>query len=285
MRDFSIRSQNDLKGLDVERSSIMEWTAPPVPEDIPCGDMPGDSIRISGDHIRKADTVFPILMRKLMDIKESRQAEGRPMKAVVSVYGGSGVGKSETASVLSFYLREAGIGAYTMSGDNYPHRIPKYNDMERARVYEEGGEQALKAYLGSELEINFKEVNEIIRLFKSGEDTIHLRRMGRSETELWYEPVDLSGTEVMVLEWTHGNNAELRGVDIPVFLASTPAETLAHRIARNRDGDPDSPFVTMVLGMEQDLLTSQVGRAEIVISKQGDLISAEEYLDRIRNEK
>ena len=27
--------------------------------------------------------------------------------------------------------------AYTLSGDNYPHRIPKYNDAERLHVFRE----------------------------------------------------------------------------------------------------------------------------------------------------
>ena len=129
------------------------------------------------------------------------------------------------------------------------------------------------------------EVNEILRQFHEGADTIVLRRMGRTETELWYEPVDFSKVQVLILEWTHGNNDLLRGVDIPVFLGSTPAETLAHRIRRNRDGNPDSPFVTKVLEMEQDLLTSQGGKAAFIISKDGDVITYEEYLEKIANEK
>lgn len=28
-----------------------------------------------------------------------------------------------------------GIGCYTLSGDNYPHRIPLYNDAERLRIF------------------------------------------------------------------------------------------------------------------------------------------------------
>ena len=261
---------------------ITDWKAPAIPSDIPCGDMPGDKVKIGEDHIRKAQTIFPLIVK---EIERLQAAEPSRSKFVVSVYGGSGVGKSETASLLSFYLNEAGIGAYTMSGDNYPHRIPANNDAERERVYEEGGVDALREYLGSELETNFKEVNEILRLFHSGEKVIYLRRMGRSEKELWYEPVDFSNIQVLVLEWTHGNNAHLRGVDVPVFLGSTPAETLAHRIARGRDGNPDSPFVTMVLGLEQDLLTSQAGTAAIIISKSGDVITAEEYMEKIDAEK
>lgn len=31
------------------------------------------------------------------------------------------------------------MGAYTLSGDNYPHRIPLYNDAERMRIFRTGG--------------------------------------------------------------------------------------------------------------------------------------------------
>ena len=261
---------------------LKDWTAPALPESIPHGDMPGDSIHISEDHIQKANIIFPLLIAEMEKIKEN---DPNRNKIVVSVCGGSGVGKSETASLLSYYLNEAGIGAYTMSGDNYPHRIPKYNDIERERVYAESGEAGLRAYLGSELEINFKEVNEILRLFHSGVDTIYLRRMGRTETALSYEPVDFSNVEVMMLEWTHGNNDNLRGIDIPILLGSTPAETLAHRIRRNRDKAPDSPFVTMVLGFEQDMLTAQSPKAKIILSKQGEVISCEEYVRRVNESK
>lgn len=265
----------DLNKLDNRKT-------PDLPDNIPHGDMPGDSVHIKGDHILKAQTIFPALMDEIGKIKKD---DPERQKIVVSVCGGSGVGKSETASLLSFYLNSMGIGTYTMSGDNYPHRIPEYNDLERERVYAESGEEGLRAYLGSELEINFKEVNEILRLFHAGENTIYLRRMGRSETELWYEPVDFSDIDVLMLEWTHGNNDNLRGVDIPILLGSTPAETLAHRLERNRDKAPDSPFITMVLGMEQDLLTSQSPKAKIILSKKGDIISCDEYIRRVNESK
>ncbi len=266
----------------METKQIGGRTIPDLPGSIPHGDMPGDSVHIKAGHILKAQTIFPLLIDEIEKIKND---DPERQKIVVSVCGGSGVGKSETASLLSFYPNSMGIGTYTMSGDNYPHRIPKYNDLERERVYAESGEAGLRAYLGSELEINFKEVNEIIRLFHSGETTIYLRRMGRSETELWYEPVDFSNTDVLMLEWTHGNNSNLRGIDIPILLGSTPAETLAHRLERNRDKAPDSPFITMVLGMEQDLLTSQAPGAKIILSKQGDIIDCDEYIRRVNESK
>lgn len=108
-----------------------------VPADIPHGDMPGDKIRIGEEHIRKAGTLFPRLLEELA-------RTGRD-KVVVSVYGGSGVGKSEIASLLAFGLREAGIGSYVISGDNYPRRIPLYNDAERVRVFRTAGLKGMVA--------------------------------------------------------------------------------------------------------------------------------------------
>ena len=103
------------------------WNLPPVPQNIPHGDMPGDKICISGEHIAKAGVLYPRLREEMERLGQER--------VVVCVCGGSGVGKSEIASVLAYYLRQAGLGTYVLSGDNYPHRIPEDNDRERVRVY------------------------------------------------------------------------------------------------------------------------------------------------------
>ena len=103
--------------------------------------MPGDKVEIGEDHIAKANTVIKALVPMMA---EQAKAEGKK-KIVIAVCGGSGVGKSETASLLSYYFNQNGIGSYTMSGDNYPRRIPMYNDAERLRIYRyEGLQQMLK---------------------------------------------------------------------------------------------------------------------------------------------
>ncbi len=103
--------------------------------------------------------------------------------------------------------------------------------------------------------------------------------MGRITTDLWYDPVDFSDINVLVIEWTHGNNPNLNGVDVPILLNSTPEETLAHRRARNRDGKTDSPFTTMVLAIEQDKLKSQASTAGMIITKDCELIDYDKYLE------
>ena len=288
---------------------------PELPKGIPHGDMPGDSVMIGPEHKRKARLIF------------SRLGELLPLsqggRFVIALCGGSGVGKSEIASVLAFYLRANGIGAYVLSGDNYPHRIPRDNDRERERVFREGGVQGLAAqgllnpemtdtlrqlweketdadpkeaeerpwltvyqragrraltgYLGTENEIGFSELSDILARFHQGEDRIYLRRLGRAPEDMWYDRVDLSAVRVLIVEWTHGSSDHLSGIDFPVLLNSTPAETLAHRRSRHRDGKTDSAFTSMVLDIEQKKLEAQAHKARLIISKQGQELSYAAY--------
>ena len=306
--------------------NINDWTAPALQEEITHGDMPGDKVEIDENHVAKAGKIFPELLKMLKDMA----LEGRD-RAVITVCGGSGVGKSEIASLLSFYFNELGIGSYTMSGDNYPRRIPMYNDAERLRIfrecgiekmiedgvyteerfetlhqyqldgddankehvaenpwfksYLEGGIAGLKGYLGTMNESGFEKVEAILDKFKAGENHIWLKRMGRTDTELWYSDVDFSDTGILIIEWTHGNSDNYKGVDIPVLLNSTPQETLAHRRARNRDGKTDSPFTMRVLEVEQGMLHAQAKKAKIIVSKAGELLTYEQYLDIMKNQE
>lgn len=289
---------------------IENYIIPTIIGSIPHGDMPGDVIQINDEHIKKASTIFPLLVEEINKLSED--------KIVISVFGGSGVGKSEIASVLSYYLNQNGINTYIMSGDNYPYRIPLYNDAERLsifrseglkalvkenlynddikeslarlwekeidsdtklieeypflNVYQKGGRVGLKNYLGTTNEQDYNQVNEIIKEFKDGKDKIYFKRMGRSEDERFYDLIDTTKTNILIIEWTHGGNANLEGIDIPILLNSTPEETKAHRLSRARDGKVDSAFTTMVLEIEQEELDDRRGSAKIVISKQGEIL-------------
>jgi hypothetical protein len=303
----------------------MTMDLPSIPDlrSIPTGDMPGDKVQITEQHVAKAQVIFP----RLWELLEPLLAASPQHRAVVAVHGGSGVGKSEIGSLLAHYLNELGVGAYVMSGDNYPRRVPRMNDAERLRIfragglrglveadryadevrasladlqaldldadrgqvvdhpwlatYQKAGRRALARYLGTEHEIDFDQVNQILASFRNGASRLQLKRMGRTETDVWYETVDTSDTRVIVLEWTHGNNDRLTEVDIPILLNSTPEETLAHRRSRARDGAVDSPFTTTVLELEQALLHSQAGKARIIVSKSGEVIDYDTYLEHM----
>jgi hypothetical protein len=304
---------------------LAAWQPPRIADlaTVPTGDMPGDKVVIGEKHVAKADVVFRALAPLVAPILDGPA----PGKVVISVHGGSGVGKSEVGSLLAYYFNALGVGAYAMSGDNYPHRIPKDNDHERLLVfreaaikglvasgqftrerntqlqqvqaenqdanptlsdrwpwmaaYQSAGRAGLAGYLGTPRETDFAEVSAILAAFKGGASPLMLKRMGRTASELWYDAVDMTSTRVLVIEWTHGNNDNLAGVDIPILLNSTPQETLEHRRSRNRDGAVDAPFTTMVLEIEQGLLASQAHRAKIIVAKSGDIISYEEFKARM----
>ncbi len=302
-----------------------EWNPPQINlNSVKTGDMPGDKIKINKSHIEKANIIFPHLLQKLESLDGQR--------LVISVYGGSGSGKSEIASVLGYYCNQQNYTSYILSGDNYPYRIPEFNDWERLSVFRNAGlnalarnkqfandwmiklhqkwsdmedinpktftdeesawmnvyfnvgKEALASYLGTEKETDFSMVNHIIKLFKAGENKINLKRMGRTTDDIRYEAADFSGVQVLLIEWTHGNNQLLEGVDFPVFLFSTPAETLAHRLARARDKNTDTPLISLVLEIEQEKLISQAGTAKLIISKDGELISPAELHNRLKEQ-
>ena len=232
-------------------------TYPPIPSRLPAGDMPNTYVTINDEIIHKARTLLPFILEEIKELKQK--------KTVISVYGSSGTGKSSISAVLSRYLSHLGFNTYVLSGDNYPHRIPVYNDRQRELLFQEAGEDALVQYLGSEYEVNYKEVNGILFEFHTGRDRIFLRRMGRTPESLYYEPVSFGDVDVMILEWTHGNNPSLRGIDIPVYLEGTPEDTVAARLSRNRDPGADSEFVSRVLHIEHDLLESQRDTAKIIL--------------------
>lgn len=308
---------------------LATWHAPEIADlsHVPTGDMPGDKVVIGEKHVAKANVVFRALAKLVQPVLDGPG----PGKVVVSVHGGSGVGKSEVGSLLAYYFNTLGIGAYVMSGDNYPHRIPRDNDHERLRVfrehgikglvtsgqftharnaelqalqvsdqdadaalcgehpwlsaYQDAGRAGLESYLGTPRETDFAEVSSVLAEFKAGRSPIMLKRMGREPSELWYDAVDMSDIRVLVIEWTHGNNDNLTGVDIPILLNSTPHETLEHRRSRNRDGAVDAPFTTLVLQIEQGLLARQAHRAKLIVAKSGDIVSFEDFMAQMAAEE
>lgn len=120
--------------LKEKLEKIVNWKPPLLGDEMIFGDMPGDKIKIGEDHLLKAEKIFPILVEELKNYDN---------KVVVSVFGGSGVGKSEIASLLANYLIKENIKSYIISGDNYPRRIPLYNDAERLSVFRANGLRGL----------------------------------------------------------------------------------------------------------------------------------------------
>ena len=299
--------------------AIQSWQPPQVPEDIPQGDMPGDKVWIGPQTTEKANVTFKAVLPMLKQALESSEHK----KAVIAVAGGSGTGKTCVSALLTYYLNQIGVGAYTLSGDNYPRRYPELNDAERMRIfrlggvrgmlrdgvysqesaavlkelqladldadpgqagrhpwlasYQSAGRRELSAYLGTELEQEYGQLEDVLKQFKSGAEKLYLKRLGRDDTALWYDEKDFSGVSVIVLEWTHGNSGYFEGVDIPILLNSTPAETREYRLARGRDANADTAFITMVLELEQAKLEARAGAAKLIVSKSCEVLTYEQF--------
>lgn len=260
---------------------------------------------LAREQIRNAERLFPLILEKTEERKEK--------KTIISVSGGSGVGKTGMAFLLQNMFEKQGKKSLIISGDNYPHRIPMYNDAERiARfrmsglngliteklytdevkekllelqkagrdaeeqedmqwlsIYQKYGDKALTGYLGTDQELDYEAVSNLLMQFHGGTSQLLLRHMGRTPDDIWYDRRDVSDTDILILEWTHGNSAYLQGVDVSVVLISTPEETLENRKKRNRDTAIDSPFVARVLRIEQKKINDGLDRADIIQDMHG----------------
>lgn len=260
---------------------------------------------LAREQIRNAERLFPLILEKTEERKEK--------KTIISVSGGSGVGKTGMAFLLQNMFEKQGKKSLIISGDNYPHRIPMYNDAERiARfrmsglngliterlytdevkekllelqkagrdaeeqedmqwlsIYQKYGDEALTDYLGTDQELDYEAVSNLLLQFHGGTSQLLLRHMGRTPDDIWYDRMDVSDTDILILEWTHGNSACLQGVDVSVVLISTPEETLENRKKRNRDTAIDSPFVARVLRIEQKKINDGLDRADIIQDMHG----------------
>lgn len=155
-------------------------------------------------------------------------------------------GKSGIAVLLSEQLQEMGIQNLVISGDNYPWLIPEKNDARREYIYHMHGRQGVADYLCGPEEIEYEKINRIIADFKNGNEVLSLKRMGKTEDSIWYEDVNVKDCSVLILEWTHGNNENLKGVDYTIYLHSTP---------------------------EQTKLLSQVKNAKVIVDADGTIVS------------
>lgn len=146
-----------------------------------------------------------------------------------------------------------------------------HNDEERQRIFDEKGKEGLVEYLGTPNEIEYDAVNQVIKEFKSGATSISLKKMGRAEGEISYEDTDFRNIQILLIEWTHGGSEFLSGVDLPVYVDSTPDDTLHRRVKRNRDENAASELIKTVLDIEQKKLQDQARNAKIVIGRDGGI--------------
>lgn len=183
----------------------------------------GDVLRIGPSHRARATKLFEEI---LPSVKAGQ-------KITISVGGPSGSGKSEIGALISRMFNKIGHSSLLVPCDNYPKLVPADNDQNRKNIFNEKGRDALSKYLGSEEEILFSRLEQIIKDFKSGENKVNLRRIDMtSGTITDIVPEDITDISVLVFEGTW--SCKIPGVDFPVFLDTDYLKSKKHREARNR---------------------------------------------------
>lgn len=282
------------------------WCPPPLGVEMAAGDMPGDRLVLVPRHLVIAQELYPRLLSMLSTrtgkTGQHRTVIGiaggsgsgktgvatmlahRLRAAGIHTLVVSGdnypwrIPAHNDAERLGIY-RLAGARALAAAGLLSAGRRSVLSDLQAANVdaspsdrhpwlavYQKTGRAALANYLGSHRELDFLGLSAILTQFAFGAEEVWLRRTGRTLGDIWYEAADVSKTDVLILEWTHALSEHLHGVDIRVFLPSDPAATLQGRLDRGRDEGADSPFVSMVLELEQEKLARQAQCADLVPS-------------------
>ncbi|MBN8548956.1 MAG: hypothetical protein J0M12_06550 [Deltaproteobacteria bacterium] len=228
----------------------------PAAEVLVRGDMVGDKPLIGPSHILRAKNLY-------VELKSLKP------KSVIAICGPSGSGKSEIASLLGSAFIRDGRPAYVLSCDNYPWRPPRSNDAHRVALHEQYGERGLEGYLGTNHEIDFGRIADLVREFKNGAPSLALRIMDTTNHFVHNDRMilDTSGIDVLVLEGTWAGT--IVGPDSRVFLETNFQETLEHR--RKRARDPITPFGETVLGIEQAKLDKIKEQCELVVNVAGEV--------------
>lgn len=159
---------------------------------------------------------------------------------------------------------------------------PKYDAVYPwHKVYLDYGRKALATYLGSEAEQDYADMQQLIDAFHRGETKIPLRKLGDGEADFHYEVGDFSHKQVLLIEWTHAGNPTLKGIDINLFLYSSPEETLERRKRRGRNANTDTPLIALVLELEQIMLNENAKHADMIQLMDGELLTAKTYQERV----
>ena len=102
--------------------NMTDWQPPVIPEDIAHGDMPGDKVEIGEEHVKKANVIF----KKLLPMLAETSKKSETGKVVLTVCGGSGVGKQELAAIhyLVTIIHTGFLYTMTQSVFTFSVRVP-----------------------------------------------------------------------------------------------------------------------------------------------------------------
>jgi len=183
-----------------------------------------DIIKISNIHREQAGRIY-------MEIKDMKNK-------VISIYGIPGVGKTETAVVLSEILHNAGINSFVVSMDSW--YVSHFKNRELFR--------RISGIIGKE-EIDWELLSETINEFKNNE-LMTFRRVNIFAGEIETCVIDSSNIDFLIVEGLYTGYLKKLGLcDYAVFIKGNLEDTHSFRKLRGKE-NPDNEFRKKILKKE-----------------------------------
>ena len=216
--------------------------------------MRGDKLVIQDWHKNAAR-----LIKDLLELQTKTQMK----KFVISVAGESGAGKSEIAFVLAESLKEDNMSSIILQQDDYFVYPPKTNaDMRRNDIKHVGLSEVHLDLLDNHLDDFIADKSEIKKPLMIFEDD-----------KLTQEVLSLNDFRVMIVEGTY--TTTLKNVHSRVFIDRTYKDTKDARKLRAREAQDD--FLEKILMIEHEIISTHKAKADIIVTKEHDVIKAENY--------
>ena len=210
--------------------------------------MLGDVLLIEDKHRKAGEAII----RKILERKKD--------KFMIAISGESGSGKSELAHVIAKGLRKHGIMAKPIHIDNY-YRI---HPLERTEWRKKNGIENVVGYG----EYDWDTIDRNIEDFKNN------RKSTMPCVDLVTEQIDqlttdFNGIDMLVIDGLYAIKTE--GADLRVFLELTYHETKKAQVVRGKE--PQNEYRMAVLEQEHKMVQALKPRADILISKEYEVLS------------
>ncbi|MEN8172968.1 MAG: hypothetical protein ABFS03_08820 [Chloroflexota bacterium] len=217
--------------------------------------MKGDIIVLEEHHIHAARKIVPELIGEI---------KRKTTRYTITVAGESGSGKSETGQAIANVLEKHGIKSVLLAQDDYFFLPPRSNDAKR-RVDPE--------WLGPHVEVKLDLMEQNLVDAIRGKNVIIKPLVDYDDNAIEEESINLEGIKVVIAEGTY--TSLLKNVDSKIFIARNRLDTLAHRKKRNRGNEASDPFIEQILAIEHKIIAGHKHLADIVISKEYDVLIVE----------
>lgn len=213
--------------------------------------MIGDQVKPEPRHTRAAEHVLPLLPESI-----------RRGRAVITIAGESGAGKSEIAAELSRLMSETRQTVFIFQQDDYFYYPPQTNARMRKKDI---------GHVGTG-EVNLALLDEHVALFRQpSPESLTKPLVIFAEDRITEETIEPAEFSMAIAEGTY--TTLLRHADFRIFIDRTYRDTIEHRVSRQRDEIDD--FSEKILEIEHRIIAAHKSRADLIVGSDYSVTSAD----------